>query len=121
MVPSESRSRRRSPPRLKKPEQEPDSAEFRRRLASIPGVILGKPGKPKGARKLTRVRKGQKSVAEIVIADRKWILYLETGGVSSGADTYPIRMSRHDLGERIRRIVDMARTAQGRPRRSHHL
>ena len=52
-------------------EKEPSAAEIRRRLAAIPGVILGKPGKVKGARNPTRVRKGQKSIAEIVIEDRR--------------------------------------------------
>ena len=52
-------------------EKEPSAAEIRRRLSLIPGVILGKPGKPKGGWRPTRVRKGQKSIAEIVLEDRR--------------------------------------------------
>lgn len=40
--------------------EEPSAAEIRRRLAAIPGVVLGKPGKLKGSARPTRVRKGQK-------------------------------------------------------------
>ncbi len=53
------------------PEEEPSRAEIRRRLQSIPGVVLGKPGKLRGSPRPTRVRKGQKSIAEIVIEDRR--------------------------------------------------
>ena len=51
-------------------EREPDAAELRRRIAAIPGIILGKPGPLKGSPCPTRVRKGQKRIADIMIADR---------------------------------------------------
>jgi prevent-host-death family protein len=51
--------------------EEPSAAEVRRRLAAIPGIILAKPGKPKGSSQPTVVRKGQKQIADIVIEDRR--------------------------------------------------
>src|SRR5437870_12634692 len=50
---------------------EPSVSEIRRRLAAIPGIILAKPGKPKGSSRPTVVRKGQKQIADIVIEDRR--------------------------------------------------
>jgi prevent-host-death family protein len=52
-------------------QRDPGAAEIRRRLAAIPGIVLGKPGKPRGSSRPTRVREGQKQVAEIVIEDRR--------------------------------------------------
>ncbi len=51
--------------------EEPSTAEVRARLAQVPGIIVGKPGKPQGSSHPTRVRKGQKQVADIVIEDRR--------------------------------------------------
>jgi len=53
------------------PQEEPDTAEIRRRLASIPGVILGKPGKVKGSARPIRLRKGAKPVSQTVLDDRR--------------------------------------------------
>ncbi len=51
--------------------KEPSAAEVRRRLMQVPGIILGKAGKPKGSARPTRVRTGQKQVSDIVIEDRR--------------------------------------------------
>jgi prevent-host-death family protein len=51
--------------------REPGANEIRRRLAEVPGIILGKPGKPKGSSRPTRIRQGQKQIADIVIEDRR--------------------------------------------------
>jgi prevent-host-death family protein len=51
--------------------EEPSAAEVRRRLAAIPGIILAKGGKPQGAKNPMRIRKGEKSLAEIVLEDRR--------------------------------------------------
>jgi antitoxin (DNA-binding transcriptional repressor) of toxin-antitoxin stability system len=56
---------------LSLPAENPGRDEIRRRLASIPGVVLGKPGEIKGSARPTKVRKGQKSIAAIVIEDRR--------------------------------------------------
>jgi len=50
---------------------EPSAAEVRRRLAAIPGIILAKGGKPRGAKHPLRIRKGEKTLAEIVLEDRR--------------------------------------------------
>jgi prevent-host-death family protein len=52
-------------------QREPGAGEIRRRLVAIPGILLGKPGKPRGSSRPTRVREGQKQVADIVIEDRR--------------------------------------------------
>jgi antitoxin (DNA-binding transcriptional repressor) of toxin-antitoxin stability system len=52
-------------------EQEPSSAEIRRRLAAIPGIILGEPGKIRGSKHPIRIRKGEKPLADIVLEDRR--------------------------------------------------
>jgi hypothetical protein len=49
------------------------ASEIRRRLATMPGIILGKPGKPKGSSRPTLIRKGQKQIADIVIEDRRFV------------------------------------------------
>jgi prevent-host-death family protein len=59
------------PAPLPSPAAEPSVAELRRRLAQVPGIILGKQGKLRGSARPTRVRKGQKLASEIVIEDRR--------------------------------------------------
>ena len=51
--------------------KEPSAAEINRRLAAIPGIILGEPGIIKGSKHPIRIRKGQKTLAEIVLEDRR--------------------------------------------------
>jgi prevent-host-death family protein len=51
--------------------KEPGPAEIKRRLAAIPGIILGEPGKIKGSKHPIRIRKGQKILSEIVLEDRR--------------------------------------------------
>ncbi|MGO9607787.1 MAG: type II toxin-antitoxin system Phd/YefM family antitoxin [Candidatus Binataceae bacterium] len=52
-------------------EQEPSPAEVRRRLAAIPGIILPSGPKPRGSHHPIRIRKGEKTLAEIVLEDRR--------------------------------------------------
>ena len=49
----------------------PSAAEINRRLAAIPGIILGEPGKIKGSKHPIRIRKGEKTLAEIVLEDHE--------------------------------------------------
>ena len=49
----------------------PSAAEVRRRLAAIPGVILPSGAKPRGAKRPIRVRKGEKTLEQIVLEDRR--------------------------------------------------
>jgi hypothetical protein len=42
----------------------------RRRLAAIPGIILPTGPKPRGSKHPIRIRKGEKTLAEIVLEDR---------------------------------------------------
>jgi prevent-host-death family protein len=58
------------PPTPETAGQEPSPAEIHRRLAAIPGIILGEPGKIKGSKHPIRIRKGEKTLAEIVLEDR---------------------------------------------------
>jgi len=51
-------------------DEEPSPAEIRRRLAAIPGIILGEPGRIKGSKHPIRIRTGEKTLAEIVLEDR---------------------------------------------------
>lgn len=51
-------------------DHEPSPAEIRRRLAAIPGVILPTGPKPRGSKHPIRIRKGEKTLAEIVLEDR---------------------------------------------------
>ena len=51
--------------------KEPSAAEINRRLAAIPGVIIGEPGKIKGSKHPIRIRKDQKTLSEIVLEDRR--------------------------------------------------
>jgi prevent-host-death family protein len=50
--------------------ERPSGEELLRRLKLIPGVRLGTGGKPLGARSRMRMRRGQKSLAQIVLEDR---------------------------------------------------
>jgi prevent-host-death family protein len=52
-------------------EDEPDPVEVRRRLAAIPGIVLPTGPKPKGSKHPIRIRKGEKTLAEIVLEDRR--------------------------------------------------
>jgi prevent-host-death family protein len=51
-------------------DQEPGPAEVRRRLAAIPGIMLPTGPKPRGSKHPIRIRKGEKTLAEIVLEDR---------------------------------------------------
>jgi prevent-host-death family protein len=48
-----------------------DRQELIRRLERMPGVQLALPGKPRGARRPIVIKPGQKTLAEIVIEDRR--------------------------------------------------
>jgi prevent-host-death family protein len=52
-------------------DEEPTAAEVRRRLASIPGIVLPSGPKPRGAKRPIRIRKGEKTLAQIVLEDRR--------------------------------------------------
>jgi prevent-host-death family protein len=51
--------------------EEPDGEELLRRLKLVPGVRLGAGGKPLGARRPVRIRPGQRTLAQIVLEDRR--------------------------------------------------
>ncbi len=51
--------------------EEPSRAEMHHRLAAIPGIMLGERGKIKGSKHPIRIRKGEKTLAEIVLEDRR--------------------------------------------------
>jgi len=55
---------------LQPADREPSPAEMRRRLAAIPGIILPTGPKPRGSKHPIRIRKGEKTLAEIVLEDR---------------------------------------------------
>jgi prevent-host-death family protein len=59
------------PPAAQKAAREPSPAEIDRRLATIPGVILPTGPKPRGSKHPFRIRKGEKTLAEIVLEDRR--------------------------------------------------
>ncbi len=59
------------PPAPETADQEPSPEEINRRLAAIPGIILAKGGKPRGSKHPIRIRKGEKTLAEIVLEDRR--------------------------------------------------
>ena len=46
-------------------------AEVARRLKAIPGMIPGEGGKPRGSRRPPRVKAGQKTLARVVLEDRR--------------------------------------------------
>lgn len=50
--------------------EKPSREEMLRRLKLLPGVRLGEGGKPLGAKAPIRIRRGQKTLAEIVLEDR---------------------------------------------------
>ena len=52
-------------------EKKPDPAEINRRLAAIAGVILPTGPKPRGSKHPIRIRKGEKTLAQIVLEDRR--------------------------------------------------
>lgn len=52
-------------------DEEPSPAEIRRRLVAIPGIMLGASGKIKGSKHPIRIRKGEKTLAEIVLEGRR--------------------------------------------------
>lgn len=58
-------------PPIKEREQEADHKELLRRLQNIPGVRLGKDGKPEGAQKPIKIKPGEKTLAEIILEDRR--------------------------------------------------
>ena len=59
------------PPAPTAVDEEPGPEEVYRRLAAIPGIIRGEPGKIKGSKHPIRIRKGEKTLAEIVLEDRR--------------------------------------------------
>ena len=52
-------------------EEQPSEAELRRRLAAIPGIILPTVPKPRGSKHPIRIRRGEKTLSEIVLEDRR--------------------------------------------------
>jgi antitoxin (DNA-binding transcriptional repressor) of toxin-antitoxin stability system len=51
--------------------QEPTAAEVQRRLAAIPGVIMPTRSKPRGTKRPIQIRKGEKTLAQIVLEERR--------------------------------------------------
>ena len=51
--------------------EQPSQAEVRRRLTAIPGIILPTGPKPHRSKHPIRIRKGEKTLAEIVLKDRR--------------------------------------------------
>lgn len=52
-------------------EEKPTRQELLRRLKTMPGVYIAKGGKPKGARRPIRIRPGEKTLADIVLEERR--------------------------------------------------
>jgi prevent-host-death family protein len=50
---------------------EPAPEQIRRRIAAIPGIILPAGPKPKGSKHPIRIGKGEKTLAEIVLEERR--------------------------------------------------
>ena len=50
---------------------EPDASELARRLRRIPGMIPAKGGKPRGSARPIAIKRGQKTLGEIVLEDRR--------------------------------------------------
>jgi prevent-host-death family protein len=50
---------------------QPSQAEVRRRLTAIQGIILPTGPKPRRSKHPLRIRKGEKTLAEIVLKDRR--------------------------------------------------
>ena len=59
------------PPAPTAVDDEPGPEEVYRRLAGIPGIILPTGPKPRGSKRPIRIRKGEKTLAEIVLEDRR--------------------------------------------------
>jgi len=51
--------------------KEPTQEELLRRLRLVPGVRLGAGGKPLGAKKPIKIQPGQKTLAQIVLEERR--------------------------------------------------
>ncbi len=51
--------------------EQPGEAEVRRRLSAIPGIILPTGPKPRRSKHPIRIRKREKTLAEIVLEDRR--------------------------------------------------
>jgi prevent-host-death family protein len=51
--------------------RQPSEAEVRRRLAAMPGIILPTGPKPRGSKHPMRIRKGEKTLSQIVLEDRR--------------------------------------------------
>lgn len=52
-------------------EEKPTHQVLLRRLKTMSGVYIAKGGKPKGARKPIRIKPGEKSLADIVLEERR--------------------------------------------------
>ena len=52
-------------------EGQPSQAEVRRRIAAIPGIILPTGPRPRGSKHPMRTRKGEKTLADIVLEERR--------------------------------------------------
>jgi len=52
-------------------EGQPSQAEVRRRIAAIPGIILPTGPRPRGSKHPMRIRKGEKTLADIVLEERR--------------------------------------------------
>jgi len=52
-------------------EEEPTRQELLRRLKTMPGVYVAKGGKPKGANRPIKIKPGEKSLADIVLEERR--------------------------------------------------
>jgi len=50
---------------------EPPPAELKRRLRLIPGLLVGEGGKPRGSARPIVIGKGQRTLAELVLEDRR--------------------------------------------------
>jgi prevent-host-death family protein len=52
-------------------EGQPSQAELRRRIAAIPGIILPTGPRPRGSKHPMRIRKGEKTLTDIVLEERR--------------------------------------------------
>lgn len=53
------------------PAAEPSADELLKRLKNIPGVRAGAGGKPRGAAKPLKIKRGEKTLAELVLEERR--------------------------------------------------
>ena len=51
--------------------EEPSPAELSRRLAMIPGIVLPTGPRPDRSKRPMRIRKGEKTLAEVVLEERR--------------------------------------------------